>query len=250
MTEVPGPHSGALDLRLFHEMSLEEQQALWASAEGYFAQEAEALQGLGTFPHLDALDVAIADGKLIPVQPNTDFGIVAPIRNRYAINRLQESEGSVPYLLSGPAQRLAHIAHDIHVAGAEHEFGHRLVDAGFTDFLIGATSLTRTSHYQRRLATNGRFARKGAFEDDSSAHETGRGFDIDHTAFYATQADGSEVALTPLLPPKELERYKKLVPAFRNLVQGVVVQHTDGPDVMALHEVPNGWGVWHVVSLE
>lgn len=239
-----------LDLRLFHEMTVEEQQALWAAAGDYFDAESEALRGLGTFPHLEALDVAIADGSLVPVLPNEDFGVVAPIRNRYVIDRLQEGEGSVPYLRAAPLNRLRLIASDIRTTSADHEFGHRLRDLGYADFRVSITSLTRTSNYQQRLATNGRFARSGAFEDDSSAHETGRGFDLDHTAFYATGVDGQEVALTPSLPPEELERYKRLVLAFRQLVQGVVEQHADGNNVMALHEVPNGWGVWHIVSLE
>lgn len=224
------------------------QSQLIEEAQDYFASEAEKFGHYTRYPNLDALDVAVVSGAVIPIIPDENFGIVSPIRGRYDITRLTDDQGSVPYLTPVAHEGLITIAEKCKKLAKESGFMELLADNGIADFRLAITSLTRTSHYQRQIGGQGKFVVRDTHgELGASVHETGHAFDIDHGALYVERkSDGIEVALNRDVDDESFAILARILPQFREIQQAVIDDGVNDGSILALHEIPDGWGVWHV----
>ncbi len=238
------------DLRYFHEMDEAEKSDLWENAQSFLVNEAANLEtGTTIYPHLEAVNTGLMYGGLVSVDPNNDlFGIVSPIRQRHRLPR-SEIEGSLPILHSHTSEVLASLASDIKQTGSDDAQMFEVFDRnGISDFRISVTSLLRTTLYQKKIASDGRFA--VGYDGSSpqhSAHERAVAIDIDHGGMYVTFKKGLvEVPLNRESPNELFNIFAQVLPVYRRVLRKVINAYMEESVVMALEEVPNGWGCWHV----
>ena len=232
----------------FDHLPEDTRNRLIEEAQGYFASEAEVFGDYRRYPNLDALDVGVAAGRLVPVIPNENFGIVSPIRRRYDISHLSDDQGSIPYLAPIAQEGLITIAEECKQRAHESGLMDLLAANGIANFRLAITSLTRTSHYQKQIGSQGKFVVRDTHGQlGASVHETGHAFDIDHGALYVERkSDGMEVALNRDVEDENFAILARILPQFRQIQQTVIEDAMNAGNIMALHEIPDGWGVWHV----
>lgn len=239
------------DLPLFHEMDMADQAVLWGDAQAHLAEELAHFGGCKTYGNLDAVVRDVESGIIVPVMPKPGYyGIVSPIRDRYDLSqKLPDDQASIPYLHRDARNVLDNLAEDFHcLSRQDEEFKARLQQEGFSAIRLSVYSLLRTTRYQRFIASQGRFAigPDNDGHDRTSTHEKARAFDIDHASFYGERSNGQEVALNRNSTDEDFKVLGKLLPIFKKLLREVVnVYQADGT-IVALEEVPNGWGGWHI----
>ncbi len=237
------------DLRYFHEMSGEEKAVEWEKTRDYLAKEAKYFENTAVYPHLEAIDSGINSGSLVPIHPSEGlYGIVSPIRNRYSLPG-SDTEGSVPYLDPRAATVLSDLSSDIKRSCEQSGIKEILESQEILDFRISLTSLTRTSAYQRIIAMQGRLAVGLDGGTQHSVHEMGLAFDIDHSGLYVTPQNGIEIALNRDAGEADFNRLATILPAYRKQLRNVIETYQQNGTVLALEEVPNGWGAWHVAVI-
>ena len=239
-------------LPLFHEMPPHEQDALWQAAQPHFEEETAYFAPYERYTNIDAAANGTRQGVLVPVvEMPKHFGIAAPIRYRYELpGDLRPDEESVPYLQRGAASVLTQLAEDFRCQSRrDDEFSETMQREGFSDMRLSVCSLLRTTQYQRFIAKQGRFAlgRDAGEGDVASTHEKGRALDVDHAAFYATRANtGEEIPLNRDSSSEDFESLLRILPRFRTLLRNVITVYQADNTIMALEEVPQGWGCWHI----
>ena len=239
-------------LPLFHEMTPHDQDALWQAAQPHFAEETAYFEPYERYADIEAAANDVRQGLLVPVlEMPKHFGIAAPIRYRYEIpGNLGPDEESVPYLQRGAASVLTQLTEDFRChSRRDDEFRETMQREGFSDMRLSVCSLLRTTQYQRFIATQGRFAlgRDAGEVDVASTHEKGRALDIDHAAFYATRANtDEEIPLNRDSSPEDFRSLLRILPRFKTLLRDVITVYKEDDTVMALEEVPQGWGCWHI----
>ena len=239
------------DLPLFHEMAASDQAVLWDDAQVHFAEELAYFASCETYPDLEAVVCGVKSETIVPVtQKPGCYGIVSPIRDRYDLSQgLKNNQASVPYLHSEARNVLDSLAEDFHcLSRRDEEFKAGLQQQGFSTIRLSVCSLLRTTQYQRFIASQGRFAlgRDNDGPNVTSTHEKARAFDIDHASFYAKRTSGQEVALNRNSTDVDFSSLGKLLPGFKNLLKQVVSAYQADGTIMALEEVPDGWGCWHI----
>ncbi len=240
------------DLPLFHEMPLEEQTSLWQIAQPHFEKEIAYFDEHDRYTDLGAAASGVKLGLLVPVIPKSGhYGIVSPIRHRYDLGRnLPNNQASVPFLHREAEAVLNHIGEDFYsLSRRDDEFRERLQHEGFSAVRLSLCSLLRTTQYQRFIAQQGRFAlgRDQDGRDRPSSHEKARALDIDHAGFYAVRsATGQEVGLNRQSNDKDFAAFGRLLPRFKFLLREVIEVYQADGTVMAIEEVPAGWGCWHI----
>ena len=235
----------------FHDLPMLDQKSELERLDNYRRLEEQPhFTDIPTIPHLEAMDTLIHAQKLVPVISGPDFGIVAPIRNRYSIP-MEESEGSMPFLRPGAYVVLKDFMSDVQKKANEGDFVDIIKDEGFVGFRPSLTSMTRTTEYQKSLARNGRLAVGTDGRGGHSVHEMGWAFDVDHTGLYLRRGTDDEISLNPS-PDKSQQTHdviERIRPAYRKLLASVVALYKADGTLVALDELPNGWGVYHVAVI-
>jgi len=240
------------DLPYFHEMPPDQQTALWEAAQPHFAEEMAFFSGYVRYGNLPEVSAGVNQGILVPVTERPGrFGIARPVRDRYDLRQDRPvSEESVPYLHRNAATVLDFLAEDFHcLSQRDAEFSETMSREGFSEARLSVYSMLRTTRYQRYLASQGRFAigRDEKTKGLGSTHEKAFAMDIDHAAFYAVQNDtGQELALNRDADDRTFAALSKLLPRFKTLLRQVVTAYQNDGTVMAIEEVPKGWGGWHI----
>ncbi|HUP26552.1 MAG TPA: DUF5715 family protein [Candidatus Limnocylindrales bacterium] len=240
------------DLPFYHELPEDQQKALWDAAQPHFEAEMAYFSDYVRYGNLAEVGAGVDQGILVPVtEVPGRFGIARPVRDRYDLNDNRPGdEESVPYLHREAATVLEFLAEDFHcVSQRDDEFRETMESQGFSEARLSVYSMTRTTRYQRFIASQGRFAigRDEKTKGLGSTHEKARAMDVDHSAFYAVRNDtGQEIALNRDADDKTFEALGKLLPRFKVLLRQVVTAYHDDGTVFAIEEVPNGWGGWHI----
>lgn len=237
------------DLPYYHDLPDDERTFLWESAKDHLAEEMRYFEGQKIYKNMQMIAEDIRAGELVVVEPVVGlYGIANPIRSRYHLPSLP-TEGSVPFIHKKAKPVLDAIAADVHAVGQQDsEFMEQLGEYGFTDFMIAVYSLTRTSPYQSYIAHQGRrFAVGSDGKEATSTHERAKAADIDHSGFYAIKGESGEiVTLNRDVPDREFALFGKLLPKYKAILAQVIDSYVEENAIMALHEIPNGWGGYHV----
>lgn len=240
------------DLPYFHELPQDHQSHLWAEAQDHFDEELAYFNGFYTYTDMASVRNSVDKGILVPVTEKPgQFGVARPIRDRYNLSgNFQDHEASFPYLQHDAAVVLDFLTDDFRCkANRDDEFSELLAQEGFSAARLSVYSLLRLPRYQRYIASQGRFAlgRDQDYPERISTHAKARAADIDHAAFYATRSDtGEEIALNRDSDDKSFAALGKLLPRFRTLLREVITTYHNDGTVMAIEEVPQGWGGYHI----
>lgn len=251
LIDISSETLGRSDLQLFHEMSPDQRAASWRSAQPYLRHEEKVFEGIEPFTDLTAARHGIRRGLLVPVYSQEQtFGIVAPIRSRHSLPT-NEKEGSIPYLQPHTAAVFYDFMADTRRAVmADEACVEELSRGGFRSLRLSACSFTRVTGYQTHIAAQGRPASGYDGRPRTSVHEAGKGFDVDHGAVYATRNSGQEIPLNRDAAPEDAAILYRLLPPLRAAMRAAISIYQQDGTVMALEEIPTGWGVWHVAVPE
>lgn len=236
------------DLPYYHELPEMKRLELWKSAQDHLVEELQYFEGDKVYKSIDMVAADISSGELVAVEPtNGLYGIANPVRDRKQLPTCPE-EGSVPYINSGSKITLDAIAYDVRTEGHQDgSFMEKLRKEGFDDFMVAVYSLTRISPYQAFIAAQGRFAVGSDGSSVVSTHERARAADIDHSGFYAVRANTNEiVALNRNAPDREFALFGRLLPSYKAILGKVIERYVQDDAIMALHEIPDGWGGYHI----
>lgn len=157
-----------------------------------------------------------------------------------------EREGSVPYIHKDAKVVLDGLAADIHNTGKrDDDFMDTLNQAGFNDFMCSLYSFTRITPYQAYIASQGRFAVGSDGVEAVSTHERAKATDIDHAGFYGLRGD-EIVSLNRESSEENFRVLARALPKYREILARVIGNYVAEDMIMALHELPQGWGGYHV----